>query len=345
MKKKLLSLLFLIFGISTFGQTMDESVVREFGNNIQNMCSTQDFIYFDRAQKLCTEACRVKDKIMEDFIRNSGVKGDLVQTYLQGFHNARKKGVLNINFRNVRTIKKSEQAYSSHYGASTSRTGEQYVKNFTTVACEIITNGALTYHIQDLYYVLKGHIVKITPYEEIIDQRTGEKKVKVDFSDLVDLVEIDVDRHGFRYGYSKLTPWNFSLVENLEKNGNFGYTLQIGLLGGLLEPAYRVNDGERTNIYRVHGYIVVGPNISIPYLTLNCGLGFMLFRKTIVEQNNYNDVTIKNTQGRFMAKPTLALDIPITDEVYIGPYAGYNFVLGQKDLNTWEFGLGIQWEW
>ena len=67
----------------------------------------------------------------------------------------------------------------------------------------------MNYHIKDLYYIKRRKIVKITPYEEVTDPRTGKKKVKVDFSDLVDEHSLEVS-----YGYSSSFPMNIGISTN-----------------------------------------------------------------------------------------------------------------------------------
>lgn len=361
MKKELLSLLFLICGISIFGQTVDENVVREFGNNIQNMCSTQDMIYFDRAQKLCNDACRVKDIIMEDFIRNSGVKIDLVQSYLQGFHNARKKGVLNFSLNNVRTIKNSEHVYSSHYGASTSEKDAQRAKKYATIACEIIINGVMNYHVQDLFYVniREGKIVKITPYDEEIDQRTGKKKVKVDFSDLL----YDEQTLGMTYNYGKSWPIGFSINYSYSWfmiSADMGFcSSKDKLYKHDLEMTDVMNFKKTDETYTPKFFFTITPSFYMKYFAVGCGTGLLYMKGTqdvvrsfFIEETNAgsHSTTIessthdqeKKEKIKFMLRPSLKGFIPISENTFISLAVGYNYAFGYKDKNEVFFGAGIQ---
>ena len=339
MKKELLSLLLLIYGISISGQTIDEGVVKEFGSNLQNLCSTQDMIYFDRAQKLCVNECRVKDKIMEDFIRNSGVKSDLVQTYLQGFHNARKKGVVNINFSNVRTINRSEQAYSSHYGASTPEQEAQRAQNFTTVACEIIINGALNFQVQDLYYIYHGKVKKITPYE--VDHNTG--KVKVDFSDLVDEHSLEVS-----YGYSSRFPMNIGVSTNFSYF-NIGVEYGMNFSEELLSTQKHTNFATSTLERGKYWYLMATPGVYLRYASIDCGLGNVFARYNYNYESVYTSSSNSEKRNYFIMKPKLTVHIPIpldfssrTEKLYISPHVGYQYVPKCSVLNCWEFGIGVR---
>ena len=344
MKKELLSLLLLfICGISSFGQTKEEGVVREFGDNLHNLCSSQDLIYFNRAQNLCDKACRVKDRIMEDFIRKSGVKSDLVQTYLQEFHNARKKGVVNVSVSNVRIIEKDEQAYSDHYGVSTREQEAKRAKNFTTVACELLIDGTLSYHVQDLYYVQKGNIVKITPYEEVIDQRTGKKKVKVYFSDLVEEHSLEVS-----YGYSSHFPMNIGISTNFSYF-NIGVEFGMNFSKEQLDFKKHTNYATSTLERGKYWYLMATPGVYLRWVSIDCGLGSVFTKYNYNYESVYTSYSNSEKKNYFTMKPKVTAHIPIplnfssrTEKLYISPHVGYMYVPKCSALNSWEFGIGVR---
>ena len=118
-----------------------------------------------RAQRQCTDACRVNDKIMEDFVANSGlnIKDYVVPNYLNGFEDALGKGSVVINISNIRTIYKSEQSYAWSYNTSANQQ-EKRSKDYVTVACDIRISGVLDYRVKDLYYIKKRKIVIINIY-------------------------------------------------------------------------------------------------------------------------------------------------------------------------------------
>jgi len=343
MKKEILSLLLFICGLSSFGQTMEESIVREFGDNLHNLCSSQDLIYFNKAQNLCDKACRVKDKIMEDFIRRSGVKSDLVQTYLQEFHNARKKGIVNVSVSNVRIVGKDEQAYSDHYGVSTREQEAQRSEKYTTVAGEIVTNGTLTYQVQDLYYVRKGQIVKITPYEEFIDQRTGKKKVKVDFSDLVDEHSIEV-----AYGYSSRFPMNIGVSSNYSYYNiglDFGVNFSDEQIDFKKHTNYATSTLERGKYY----YFLLTQGVYLRWASIDCGVGGVSVKYNYNYESVYTSSSNSEKKNYFAMKPKVTFHIPIpldfssrTEKLYISPHVGYMYVPKCSALNCWEIGIGVR---
>lgn len=344
MKKTILSVLFLMCWILSFGQSSEESVVRQFGNNLSSWCSTKDIDYRERAQNQCSDACRVKDKIMEDFVRNSrlNIRDYVIPNYLNGFQDALRNGAVNINISNVRTISKNDQAYSS-YGVSTVQQEAQRSKNFTIVACEIVINGALTYHVQDLYYVRKGHIVKITPYEEVIDQRTGKKKVKVDFSDLVDEHSLEVS-----YGYSSRFPMNIGISTNFSYF-NIGVEYGMNFSEELLTTQKHTNFATSTLERGKYWYLMATPGVYLRYASIDCGLGNVFAKYNYNYESVYTSSSNSEKKNYFIMKPKLTLHIPIpldfssrTEKLYISPHVGYQYVPKCSALNCWEVGIGIR---
>lgn len=341
MNRSVLFLVFLILGIPTFSQTAEERVVRQFGEDLHNLCSMQDMIYFEKAQGLCSRACRVRDLIMQDFIKkNSNLKSDLIPTYLQEFYNARKKGLLNINVKNIRTIEKGEQVYSSHYGVSTLEQEAKRANNYATIACEILIDGALSYHVLDLYYVHKGNgnIVKITPYEEVVDQKTGKKKVKVDFSDLVKEHTIEVS-----YGYSSNFPLNIGLSTNISY---FNIGLEYGQSFDNTPISFKQHKNFATS--KLNGkcfYLMASPGVFLRWATINCGLGATM--ATYEYESVYSSYDEKKVY--FSMKPRVSFNLPVPvnfkskkEKLFICPYVGYLYTPKLKDLNGIEFGIGLR---
>jgi len=183
--KILFSICCLLLGVNAFGQKIEERVVQQFGSNLQGWCSTKDTDYRLQAQKLCTEACRVEDKIMQDFTlqNNLDLRNYVIQSYLNGFETALDNGNISLEFRNIESISPTMWAFDK----STTQKKGKLTEDYVIIKCNVVVKGALNYDIHDTYYVSKGfdaQIVKITPFEEILDNKTGEKKVRVDFSRL-----------------------------------------------------------------------------------------------------------------------------------------------------------------
>ena len=365
MKKTVLTILSMFCWIVTFGQSAEEFVVRQFGNNLSNWCSSRDTDYRNRAQKQCADACRVKDKIMEDFVANSGlnIRDYVIPNYLNGFENALGKGSVNIAISNIRTVSTYEQSYSYHYGSSTIKQEQKRSRNFITVACDIDISGALNYHVKDLYYIRKGHIVKITPYEEVTDRSTGKKKVKVDFSDLEEEQTI-----GATYNYGKNWPIGLSVNYstsmfmigldfgiNTDKDKVYKHDLKMTDVMN-----YTKEDGEYDPLF----FVTLTPSFYLKYFAIGCGAGFLYMNGT---KNIYNaqstsydyggggvsisgssssssNVEESNPKLKFMLRPTVKGFIPINDEWYISLSVGYDYAFGYKDKNGINFGVGVQFK-
>ena len=276
---------------------------------------------------------------MEDFIRKSGVKSDLVQTYLQEFHNARKKGVVNVSVSNVRIVGKDEQAYSDHYGVSTREQEAQRSEKYTTVACEIVTNGTLTYQVQDLYYIYQGKVKKITPYE--VDPNTG--KVKVDFSDLVNEHSLEVS-----YGYSSRFPLNIGVSTNFSYF-NIGVEYGMNFSEEMLLTQKHTNYATSTLERGKYWYLMATPGVYLRYASIDCGLGNVFAKYNYNYESVYTSSSNSEKKNYFIMKPKLTLHIPIpldfssrTEELYISPHVGYQYVPKCQVLNCWEVGIGVR---
>lgn len=335
MKKELLVLLCLFQIVFCYGQSYGESTVTRFGNNLSNWCSTREYSYRKNAQNQCERECRVSNTIMRDFrIKdNLNLNDNVIQHYLNGFQDALNKGTLNVSFNNVRTVSSAEQSYSTSIEAQEKIRS----KNITTVATNVVITGALSYNVQDLYYVRNGKILKITPYEEVTDPKTGTKKVKVDFSDLVSVHSIELS-----YGYSSHYPLNLAL------HTNFSY-FNIGVEYGQNfsnDPLCTVNHTNfaTSTVKGKYYYLLASPGVYLHYASIDCGLG-AAFTKYNYE-SVYSSYDKNNTH--FMMKPKVTFHIPIFsskykgEKVYISPHVGYQYVPKFSKLNCWEFGLGVR---
>lgn len=353
MKKTIISFFLLFCCITIAGQSSAEILVQQFGNNLRDWCSTKDFDYKLRAQKQCNDACRVKDKIMEDFAVNYGLnlKDFVVSNYLIGFQKALIKGPISISMRNIRTIPKEEQT--------------EYSKEYTAISCDIVVNGTLNYNIRDLYYIhiSTRKIVKITPYEEFEDPITGKRKVKVDFSDLEDF-----QTFGVSYNYGKNWPiglsFNYSysmfmisadIGVNLDKDKLYKQNLEMTDVMN-----YRKEDIEYDPLF----YFTVTPSLYLKYISIGCGAGILYMKGTKYIANSSSesydnkgeDVSFSYTTSssytteescekvKFMLRPSIKGFIPITDEIFLSLSVGYDYVFGYKEKNGINFGLGLQFE-
>lgn len=337
------------------GQTGAEDIVYNFGNNLKTWCTTQNVIYRSKAQAQCTSACRVKDKIIEDYAIRKGldIKNYVISSYLNCFEAAMTKGTINIVFSNVKTVSKNNTVVSSYSGSHTG--AEKQMSEFEFISSEINVSGVLNYNIKNLYYISNGKIVKITPYEEVTDRKTGEKKVKIDLSDMIndffyDITDGDYNALGFYLGYSKSFPINFGVHYNWS-------LLNIGIELGYnwdKDALYIRDDGNNKETIKKKGLsCLVTPGIFLQYLTLNFGVGFANFERD--RDFNYSingtdtginvETNIKDEKMYFLMKPSLEFNIPVAmskwedPSFFLCPRIAYLHAPNLKKINGWEFGL------
>lgn len=359
MRKTIISILCFFCGLSAFGQSVEEGVVRQFGNNLRDWCSTKDTDYRVRAQKQCSDACRVKDKIMEDFAANSGlsVKDYVVPNYLNGFENALGNGTISITISNVRTISNYEQSYGVSYSSSFTKEQEKRSKNFVTVACDIIVTGVMNYQIKDLYYIKRGKIVKITPYEEETDPTTGKKKVKVDFSDLEDTSML-----GFSINHDQHFPVGASIIG---QSGWFMCSLDFGI--NLDSKKYLIEKMDITNIMNYNStrteydpkmFLSLTPAVFLKYISVGCGIGFVWLdgkeetserKTTFNDDGSYSGYTGGSTSTdaatvELMLRPQLRGYIPLSRSSNMSIGIGYDIIPKLKDLNGYNVSIGFHFD-
>ena len=360
MRKLFILLLSLFSALSVSSQSSGENVVKQFGKNLHDWCSTQDFDYRNKAQKQCTDACRVKDKIMIDFGANSGlnVKEYVVPHYLNGFEDAFERGAITFSMANVRTISNSEQAYAFAYGTSTIKEEQKRAKDIITVACDITVTGSLNYPIvKDLFYIKKGKIVKITPYEEEIDQRTGKKKVKVDFSDLS-----DTSMFGLSLNHDKHFPIGASIMG---QSGWFLCSLDFGV--NLDSKKYVKEKMNLTNIMNYSStrtendpkmFLTITPAVFLKYISVGCGLGFVWLdgiEETSNRTSTFNSdgsfytftggsSSTEATEFKLMVRPQIRGYIPLSSSCNMSFGVGYDYVPRLKELNGYNVSIGIHFD-
>lgn len=345
--KKIITFIWVVFcPLIVLAQHLEEDIVQQFGNNLRDWCSTKDIDYRLKAQNLCSDACRVKDKLMEYFATNLdlNINDYVIPTYMNGFEDVMGKGPIGVNMENIKII--SENSYAFTEGAQRKKP-----KECSVVACDIIISGALKYKIKDLYYIKKGQIVKITPYEEVIDSKTGAKKIKVDFSDIIDdfffdIIDRDFDALGVSLCYSKHFPVNFGVHYNIS-------LFNIGVeLGGNWENkpvCVSESEGVKTNIYSKGFYGILTPGIFLRYVTINFGIGYAAMKESgegySVEHKK--TLTIDESRLFLLMKPSVELNIPLAidryrkDEpnVFLCPRVAYNHFSKLQSLNCWEVGF------
>lgn len=370
MKKTFISILCFFCFTFLYGQSNETIIVQRFGNNLKNWCSSKKIRYRLEAQKQCTEECRVNNKIIQDFVKDSGLNPTeldsyVIPNYLNAFETALSKGDVIINIHNVRIIPLSEQERS--YGTSNTKQIRKYANECTEVSCDFSVSGILNYYIKELYYIRKGKIIRIKPREEIIDQRTGQTKIKVDYSDIF---INNYETMGFSFNYGQHFPVGASFNYSLEE---VPFMLSVDLGINLDEDKYiidKVNMKDIMNYERTKKvldpkfFLTVTPQFYFKYLAIGCGVGFLYMDGT-EETTSYSTTlnltsntensssttiasgessSVNTTVLKPMIRPIIKGFIPLSDELYLSISAGYDLIFGYKEKNGFNFGVGIQWE-
>lgn len=338
----------LFIALTTFGQTYSERTVSQFGEYMQRWCTTKDYHFRKSVEAQCQSGCRVSDKIMEQFaaendiLRSLHLQDYVLEGYLDCFKNAINKGTVSYSMSNVKTISEDQQIHSS-YGNSTVQQEVERSKKITTVACDISITGALNFHVKDLYYIYQGKVKKITPYEEVVDPNTGQKKVKVDFSDLVDEHSLEVS-----YGYSSHFPLNIGVSTNFSYF-NIGVEYGMNFSEEMLLTQKHTNYATSTLERGKYWYLMATPGVYLRYASIDCGLGNVFAKYNYNYESVYTSSSNSEKKNYFIMKPKLTFHIPIpldfssrTEKLYISPHVGYNYVPKCSALNCWEVGIGVR---
>lgn len=354
--KKLYLLLFALCHIAaSYAQYEDMGTVQLFGEHLQQWCSTNNIIYRSKIQDICLSGCRVKDNIMMDFARNSGlnINDYVVPNYLNGFESAMEKGTVNVNVSNIRIITSDLQSYSTKNSVQEKKRAKEII----TIACDIKISGVLEYNIKDLFYVKKGKILKITNYEEVIDNDTKERKVKVDFSDLEDTSTL-----GFTLNYSQHFQAGASIVGQYKLficSLDFGFNTDSKKYhSDVMNMTDIMNFERRETEYDPTMYITVTPGLFLKYVSVGCGLGAAILNsKETLSDSNFSLDDQGNLNGthssqnisefsifKFIIRPQLKGFIPLSRSCKMSIGLGYDILPTAKELNGYNIGIGFHFD-
>lgn len=326
-----------------------EYVVRSFATNMQSWGQTSKLEYQRNLQKLCdgAKSVRVADEIVESLAAKNGYIGNggsyFLETYLNCLIKEIKKGIT-IQYSDFRTISSSETTVYDTQGLD-------------LIACNIVISGAVNYNVKDLFYVRNGKISKIDKYEEIIDKRTGKRRIKVDLSD-IDFAE---EAYSLTYNYSMNFPVGLS----------FDYAwpwFRLGFDFGMdfKKDKYILDEVKFTDIMNYDRtkkildpkfYFTVTPSLYFRYVSIGCGVGALYMSGTEektssscsssssdgVSVSGYSSTSTECTKLNFMLRPVVKGFIPVSEDYLdIVLSIGYDYVFGYKDKNGLNFGIGIQ---
>lgn len=356
MKRIVILLVSLLNSFVVLAQSDAVSVVRLFGENLADWCSTADVGFRKKAQKQCAEECRVIDEIMEDFAKRKGLpnRDFVVPSYLNAFEDMQGLGQVSVLVSNVRLITNEEQTFAFSVGKSDIKKSNKLSKEIATVACDISVMGAMKYNIRDLFYVRKGKIIKITPYEEVIDRKSGRMKVKVDFSDLEETSML-----GFTLNYGQHFQVGASVVG---QSGLFMCSLDFGFnvdkdkyTTDMMSFTDIMNFERTTTHYDPILSVTATPSLFLKYVSIGCGVG-CVFNKmsgevatghlSISGDGSSQSVSsgsygIDDVDVKLVLRPQVKGYISISRSCNMSLGIGYDIVPKMKELNGWEASLGF----
>lgn len=206
----------------------------------------------------------------------------------------------------------------------------------------------------NLYYVKNGRIVKITPYEEVIDVKTGKRKVLVDFSDLRSMttcgLALNYDQH-FPAGasffvQSGVLMGSLDIGVNLD---NKKYTTEKMAISDIMNYSYTKTK------YDPKAFITLTPSLFLKFVSIGCGVGVVWLgsEKNTQEQTSTFDAdnqltgygtgtsSVEDDAFKLMFRPQVRGFLPIGKEWYMSVGAGYDFIPSMKDLNGYHLSIGF----
>ena len=344
MKKNLILFCFAIFcHIFGFSQKQPEDVVRNYAQCLNTWFNTRNFKYANEIERLSSgRSFRVNDRIIFDYARRKGMP--MLEHYDIDDHIMCLKDVLIGNKINLQISNISRQ-YNVSYSDDNSR-------KLYYVSCSVNADGASALSGQELFYIRKfdGKIVKIGPYKEMTNQKTGEKEVVIETSD-IDWDGIAAGEYNsleVSYGYSSNFPLNVGVTTNISY---FNIGLEYGMNFSDEQLFYKEHTNFATSSFErcKYWYLMATPGVFLRYASIDCGLGNVFAKFKYDYQSVYTSSSVDEKKYYFVMKPKLTLHIPIpldftsnNEQLYISPHIGYQYVPKYSTLNCWEVGIGIR---
>ncbi len=316
-------------------------IVQKYGDNLHSWAKTSnDGIYRSSIERLCNKGTLFKDKLIHQLAKEK--YGDLESYQLATFLNCIQKLVderISITLDNIKFVNKNQVSVVN----SNSRNIKLLESELQFASCDVNISGSFSYHGSILIYIRNGKITKVDDYVVKVNT-VGEKKVKADFSDLLDLKDMyygEYDAIGAYVGYSKYFPFSFGFSYNFSI---FNIGLESGVNFSDKTLVVKENSDEKETISQGGAYLVASPGVFLRYVTFNLGMGIAIKNKS-----NYNYKS-RNTDGTpnlyFLMKPSVEINIPFTiglADVFICPKVSYIHVPKLKQNNCWEIGLGFRY--
>lgn len=324
-------------------------IVQEFGNTLTSWANASNsFSYLKSLSRLCSTnpSFRIGDVVMDKLAAKNGLTKSQTYTY-NNYITCLQKEIDNGTRISISGIEEIPESMI-----------DKRYNNFQCISCDVTVDGDESYKAKDLFIIRDNKILKIDKYRETVDAKTGKKKVVVDVSDL----DLEVGGFGFSYNYDKNFPIGGSASYSIGKfmmSLDFGfntnkeklYTTQRIEFSDLMN--YRISKGS----YDPNFYLTFTPSFFMKYFAIGWGVG-LLSMKGVSETTEFMETTVEedgnlntssgtsfssNGKYKFMMRPSLKGFIPCSDRFSISLSVNYNWVLGYKDMNGLNFGIGFHY--
>lgn len=188
MKKRLQTIIAFLLIIGNYASAQPEKVVKDFGEAMSSWCSTNNILYREKIDALCSgpKSCRVEDKIHADYQKKRGLTNYetfVLDSYMNMFQTLRAQ---NIQF----------QMSNVKLGATDMMPDGE----LSFVTADIKVSGPVNYMVTDLFLVREGKITGIYSYSS----QLGFSHLN---GSLIRALKIGryVQTSGFKNGYAVVT--------------------------------------------------------------------------------------------------------------------------------------------
>lgn len=152
MRFKVLSIILLCIVAHVNAQIKPENVVKVFGESLSSFCRTNEIIYREKIDELCSGSrkCRVEDKIHADYQKQHGLTNYetfVLDSYMNMFQSLMSKSV-NYQMSNVKVVGSDEMPDGT----------------LTFITADVKVSGALNHTVTDLFLVRNNKITGIYSY-------------------------------------------------------------------------------------------------------------------------------------------------------------------------------------
>lgn len=329
--------------------------VEQFTDRVSIWLKTNDIEHRISAENTCSGkyATRVTDELADYLaIRNNqtGVNGSYtLDTYLNSLQKERSKNHVSLTYSKPTFI-------SPNSIENPNDKVDHYVCDV-----DLLIDDNIHKRVKSIFYVVDGKVAKIDKY--IVSK---SNKITVDYKDFIN----SYGTVGFSYNYGQHFPtggsFNYSFTEApLMLSFDFG----INLDGN----KYIVDKVDMTNImiYKREKknmdpkfFLTITPQLYFRYASFGCGVGILYMGGTTetaystdspalidgdsssISTNTSSSSSTLSTDVMLkpMIRPVAKGFIPLTNELYLSLSIGYDMVIGYKDKNGFNAGLGIQWK-